>query len=57
MLMKKLGLLSDGKVDTPSFDRYVKLFADNLSEQQAKLIAGLFTPHLPVLDEGVQDEA
>jgi hypothetical protein len=31
--MKKLDLLSKGKVDTASFDRYVKLLADGLSEQ------------------------
>jgi hypothetical protein len=48
LLMKRHGLLSDGKVDTVSFDRYVKLFADGLSEPQAELIAGLFAPQLQV---------
>jgi hypothetical protein len=48
LLMKRHGLLSDGKVDTVSFDRYIKLFADGLSEQQAELIAGLFAPQLQV---------
>jgi hypothetical protein len=57
LLMKKLGPLSDGKVDTVSFDRYVELFAEGLIEQQAELIASLFTPQLPVSEGAVEAES
>jgi hypothetical protein len=53
LLMKKLGLLLEGWVDSESFDCYVQMFIDGLTEHQVELIVGDFMPHAPVPDEVV----
>jgi hypothetical protein len=54
LLMRKLKLLEvQNKIDSTDLDRYIRLFAEGLSEVQAQMIRELFMDHVsaPLLVE------
>jgi hypothetical protein len=53
--MRKLGLSVGKEAFTEDFDRYIRMFADGLSEEQAKMIGDLFMNYVPPLDS-VEEE-
>jgi hypothetical protein len=55
LLMRKLGLFSSGVEEVQGFKRYVNMFVDGLTEEQAHIIDELFMCHVP-LSEPVRDE-
>jgi hypothetical protein len=46
LLMKKLGLISRAKVEAADLERYMKLFAEGLLEEQVRMIQDLFMDHV-----------
>jgi hypothetical protein len=55
LLMHKLGLSAGKEASTEDFDRYIKMFANDLSEEQAKMIGDLFMNYVPPPDS-IEDE-
>jgi hypothetical protein len=53
--MCKLGLSTGKEASTEDFDRYIKMFIDGLSEEQAKMVGDLFMNYVPPLDS-VEEE-
>jgi hypothetical protein len=41
LLMKKLGLSGEGQLEAVDFEKYVKMFEDELSKRQVQLILQL----------------
>jgi hypothetical protein len=55
VLIRKLGLVLGSQMDTMTFEKYLKLFQEGLSEEQAQMIAELFATQLPVPEAQVVD--
>jgi hypothetical protein len=53
--MHKLGLSAGKEASMEDFDRYIKMFANDLSEEQAKMIGDLFMNYVPPPDS-IEDE-
>jgi hypothetical protein len=53
--MKKLGLMSEDKLNTDTFDKYVKLFPEGLTEAQVQLVKELFVVAIPASDQEAFD--
>jgi hypothetical protein len=57
MLIKKMGCSSPIELKTEDFERYIQVFEEGLSEEQARLIDELFVPHVSAVELQKDDAA
>jgi hypothetical protein len=50
VLMKKLGISSEGQLQSSDFERYLQLFKEGLTKRQVRLILELFKGEPDMLD-------
>jgi hypothetical protein len=56
LLMQKLGLMAKDQLTDESFNKLVKMFNDDLSENQVEKIAEIFMAHVPPTAPADADE-
>lgn len=56
VLLRKLGLAADAPSDSEDYMEYVRMFADGLTPDQARMIDELFAQRIPEAEQLVVDE-